>query len=258
MKQYNLIQQWKREEEIAHIHGWDFSHIDGRCVEDTDFPWGSYRQVIEYYLRPEMKLLDIDTGGGEFLLSLHHPHSNTAATENYPPNIELCQKTLLPLGIDFKAADGRGVLPYADDSFDLVIDRHGDFTPREIHRVLKPGGLFISQQVGAENDRELVTLLCGDLPLPFPEQYADKAATAFQKAGFAILRKEECFRPIRFYDVGALVWFARILPWEFPDFSVDTHMENLMKAQKILEQTGSIDGTVHRFLLVAHKNPELQ
>ncbi len=23
------IKRWKAEEEIAHIHGWDFSHIDG-------------------------------------------------------------------------------------------------------------------------------------------------------------------------------------------------------------------------------------
>ena len=54
----------------------------------------------------------------------------------------------------------------------MVINRHGDFNPDEIYRVLKPGGLFITQQVGAENDRELVELLCGQTDLPFPEQYA--------------------------------------------------------------------------------------
>ena len=66
-----------------------------------------------------------------------------------------------------------------------------------------------------------------------------------------LLRGEEAFRPIRFFDVGALVWFARIIQWEFPDFSVDTHLENLVNAQKILEERGSIDGSIHRFLLVA-------
>ena len=79
----HLYSQWKREEKIAYVHGWDFSHIDGRCLEDTDFPW-DYRQVIEDYRTPDKKLLDIDTGGGEFLLSLGHPCENTAATENYP------------------------------------------------------------------------------------------------------------------------------------------------------------------------------
>lgn len=247
-----LIKLWKREEEIAHIHGWDFSHIDGRYTENTDFPW-DYRQVIGQYLMPDRKLLDIDTGGGEFLLSLGHPHENTAATENYPSNVQLCKETLLPLGIDFRQADGNGRLPYDDGSFDMVIDRHGDFNPSEIYRVLKSGGIFVMQQVGAENDRELVELLCGDLPLPFPEQYADKAAEAFRKAGFSILRREECFRPIRFFNVGALTWFARVIPWEFPDFSVDTHLENLIRAQKLLEETGCIEGRTHRFLIVAQK-----
>lgn len=247
-----LIKNWKAEEEIAHIHGWDFSHIDGRYTEGTDFPW-DYRQVIMQHLKPDMKLLDIDTGGGEFLLSLGHPHENTAATENYPPNVELCRETLLPLGIDFRQADGNGELPYPNESFDMVIDRHGDFNPAEIYRVLKKGGMFVMQQVGAENDRELVELLCGKLPLPFPEQYADKAAAAFLKAGFSVLRKEACFRPIRFYDVGALTWFARVIPWEFPDFSVDTHLQNLLNAQRVLEETGFVEGRTHRFLLVAQK-----
>ena len=246
-----LIRTWKEEENIAYIHGWDFSHIDGRCME-APLPW-DYRQVIGEYLTPEMRLLDIDTGGGEFLLSLNHPFENTAATENFPPNVELCKEILLPLGIDFRPADGRGNLPFESDCFDIVINRHGDFNPAEIYRVLKPGGLFVTQQVGAENDRELVDLLCGKLPLPFPQQYADKAAKAFQEAGFKILRQEETFRSIRFADIGALVWFARVLPWEFPEFSVDTNIENLLKTQQILEEIGHIEGRIHRFLLVVQK-----
>ena len=185
MNKQELYNAWKREEEIAHIHGWDFSHIEGRFTEDTDFPW-DYREEIGKYLTPEMKLLDIDTGGGEFLLSLQHPPKNTAATENYPPNVQLCTKTLLPLGVDFRPADGNGALPYADESFHMVINRHGDFNPAEIYRVLKPGGVFVMQQVGAENERNLVQLLCGDVPLPFPDQYAQKAAEAFENAGVTL------------------------------------------------------------------------
>lgn len=251
MNRNEWSQNWKAEEAQARIHGWDFSHIAGRYTEE-DLPW-DYREVIKGYLRPEMKMLDIDTGGGEFLRSLGHPCENTAATENYPPNVALCREVLLPLGIDFRPGDGKGKLFFEDDRFDMVIDRHGDFNPEEIYRVLKPGGLFITQQVGAENDRELVTLLCGETAVPFPEQYLQVTSGKFEKAGFAILRGEECFRPIQFLDVGALVWFARIIQWEFPDFSVDTHLERLMNAKKILEERGSIDGRIHRFLLVAQK-----
>ena len=252
MNHDTLLSAWKAEEKIAYIHGWDFSHISGRYTEQDDLPW-DYRTVIGEYLNPEMKLLDIDTGGGEFLLSLHHPYENTAATENYTPNVELCKEVLLPLGIDFRACDGKGKLPFDDGCFDMVINRHGDFNPEEIYRVLKNGGLFITQQVGAENDRELVELLCGKTDMPFPEQYLELTSRKFQNAGFTILRGEEAFRPIRFFDVGALVWFARIIQWEFPNFSVNTHLEKLLNAQRILEERGSIDGSIHRFMLVVRK-----
>lgn len=110
MKEKELIDIWKREESVAHIHGWDFSHIEGKYTEETDLPW-NYQNIILDYLKPEMKLLDIDTGGGEFLLSLRHPYVKTSATEAYPPNIQLCKETLLPLGIDFRAGDGKDMLP---------------------------------------------------------------------------------------------------------------------------------------------------
>lgn len=252
MKKTDLIASWKQEESIAHIHGWDFSHIAGRYTEETDLPW-DYREEILARLTPEMKLLDVDTGGGEFLLALGHPHKNTAATESYPPNVDLCRQELLPLRVDFRPGDGADPLPYPDASFDMIINRHGDFNAADMFRLLKPGGWFLTQQVGAENDRELVKLLMGDLPLPFPEQCLQCAREKFEAAGFHIRKADECFRPIRFTDVGALTWFARIIEWEFPGFSVDTHLDSLMKAQQLLEKDGFVGGQTHRFLLIAQK-----
>ena len=246
------IARWKHEESIANMHGWDFSHIEDRYSEEDDFPW-DYRSVVLEYLKPDMQLLDADTGGGEFLLSLGHPYMNTAATEAWPPNIELCREVLLPLGVSFRTGSASDILPFDDESFDIIINRHGDFNAPDIFRLLKPGGLFITQQVGAENDRELVRLLLGDTPLPFPKQYLSIAEDSFRRAGFEILRSDECFRSIRFSDVGALVWFARIIEWEFPGFSVDACTENLLKAQQMLEQTGIIEGRTHRFMLAARK-----
>lgn len=75
---------WQQEEDAAQIHGWDFSHIHGRYQEEQDLPW-DYEAIVRRSLRRDDALLDFDTGGGEFLLSLHHPHSKTWATEGYPP-----------------------------------------------------------------------------------------------------------------------------------------------------------------------------
>ncbi|MBQ8821354.1 MAG: class I SAM-dependent methyltransferase [Lachnospiraceae bacterium] len=254
MNKEELLKYWLHEEEIAHIHGWDFSHIRGKYEEGNDLSW-DYREIIKKYLSPDMKLLDIDTGGGEFLLSLQHPNHNLAATESYPPNVELCKDVLLPLGIDFKEADGcDDRYPFADQSFDMVINRHGEFNAKEIWRILKPGGLFITQQVGAENDRELVELLLREVPpLPFPRQYLEIIQREFEDIGFTTIEAQEAYGPICFYDVGALVWFAKVIPWEFPDFNVWDCAEKLYRAQEILESKGVIQGRTHRFLLCVRK-----
>lgn len=136
----------------------------------------------------------------------------------------------------------------------MVINRHGSFNESEIWRVLKPKGIFITQQVGAENDRELVELLLNEIPpLPFPKQYLHQVQKSFEKAGFTTLEAEEAYRPIKFWNVGALVWFAHIIEWEFPGFNVKECLTKLYRAQEILEKNGVIEGRIHRFLYAGQK-----
>ena len=252
MTHQELKQQWLEEEAIAHIHGWDFSHIDGRCVDIGDLPW-SYEEIVQAHRRDEYKMLDIDTGGGEVLLTFGHPHENTYATEGYAPNVQLCRELFAPLGVHFEEMSDYSHMPFADDTFDLIINRHGSYDPAELYRTLKPGGLFITQQVGDDNDRELVDLLLPNTPRPFPGCNLTKQSRLFREAGFTILRGDEHFRPMRFYDTGALVWFARIIPWEFPDFSVETCFDRLLEVQHLIEQQGYAECFTHRYLLIAQK-----
>lgn len=247
-----LRKDWEAEEKTAHIHGWDFSHINNRYESDDDLPW-DYRKIINENRTDSMKLLDYDTGGGEFLLSLGHPYGNTAATEGYPPNVELCRKELLPLGIDFKACDNASDVPFADNSFDMIINRHGDFDPEEIFRMLRPNGMFITEQVGADNDLDLVKMVLPDMTSPFPELRLSIQKKKAEDAGLKVIRAEEAFRPICFYDIGAFVWFAHIIEWEFPGFSVERCFGELLKMQEKIDKNGVVEGSVHRFLIVARK-----
>lgn len=250
MEKQTLINQWLHEQETVHIKGWDFSHIEGRYKEEDDLPW-DFKNIISSYLHDTDYLLDMETGGGEFLLTFLSRPERTAAIEGYEPNIKICEERLLPLGIDFKAADGEELLPFEDNHFDIITNRHGSYNINEIKRVLKSGGLFLTQQIGAENDRELVKLLVGDVDIPYPEAYLSIAAQKFADNGFEIIEEAETYRPIEFYDVGALVWFARIIEWEFPGFEVGKYQDNLFKAQEILEKEGVIRGRIHRYYFVA-------
>ena len=253
MDKNKLKEEWLKEEKKAHIHGWDFSHIYGRYSEEENLPW-DFRTVINKYLKNNMKLLDMETGGGEFLLSLNHPKHNTSAIEGYQPNVELCKKVLLPLGIDFKEADGDEKIPFENEYFDIITNRHGAYNVTELKRVLKKDGIFITQQVGAENDRELVEMLLPKYKdLPYAEHYLNIKQQEISEQGFEILESGETFQPIKFFDTGALVWFAKIIEWEFPNFSVESHLENLYKVQEIIEANGAVEGRIHRFYIVGKK-----
>ncbi|MBQ8245510.1 MAG: SAM-dependent methyltransferase [Lachnospiraceae bacterium] len=252
MNEEYLKKIWKQEEELAHINGWDFSHLHGRYEAENDLPW-DYEKVVRGYLASDMQMMDYDTGGGEFLLSLEHPFEKTSATEGYAPNVELCREKLLPLGIHFKECNNPYNIPFEADSFDIMINRHGGFAPTEIYRLLRKSGVFITEQVGGDNERDLVEMVLPGTEKPFPELNLKTQRKKFEEAGFKILRAEETYRPIYFYDVGAFVWFAHIIEWEFPDFSVDKCFKQLLKMQEKIEKNGFVQGTIHRYLIVATK-----
>jgi len=255
MTNEELRKLWEREEACARITGWDFSHIEGRYEEEASLPW-DYAAIVRGVLRDDMRLLDQDTGGGEFLLTLGHPYANTAATEGYPPNVRLCRERLLPLGIDLRECADASRVPFADASFDIVINRHGDFDPRELKRLLRPGGLFVTQQVGCDNDRELVELVLPGTEKPFPHADLREQRAAFVREGFQILRAEEAFCPIRFYDVGAFVWFAHVIQWEFPGFSVNRCFHRLLRMEELIRREGKAEGRAHRYLIAARRPTE--
>lgn len=248
-----LYIKWKQEEEKAKIIGWDFSYIEDRFdSEEDNLPW-DYRTVIEKYVGGNDRLLDIDTGGGEFLLSLSHPYHFTSATEGYPPNVELCRNKLTALGIDFHEMSDYSHMPFADESFDVVINRHGSYDVNEIFRVLKKGGLFITQQVGELNDRELVELVLPSISVTFSDHNLKFQVKLFENAGFQVIESGEAFRPIKFYDTAAFVWFAKIIEWEFVGFSVDKCFEKLLQAEDEILKNGFISGNIHRFYIAARK-----
>ena len=53
--------------------------------------------------------------------------------------------------------------------------------------------------------------------------------------------------------MGALVYFAKVIEWEFPGFSVDKCAEQLWELQEQLERDGFIESREHRYLLAAQK-----
>jgi SAM-dependent methyltransferase len=242
---------WKKEEPNEFI-GWDFSHIKNRyCSEEL--PW-DYKSIVKSYLKENMSLLDMGTGDGKFLLSLNHPYKKTSVTEKYEPNYKLCTKELEPLGIEVNRVISDTDLPFDNNKFDLVINRHESFDVSEVKRILKPDGVFITQQVGGRNNICLSKALIKDYKPQFLNNELQIVKEDVAKNGFKVIYSNEFLPQLKFFDIGAVIYFASIIKWEFPNFSVDNNFDELYALSETLDKKGFIESREHRFIIVAKLN----
>lgn len=241
-------------EEAEHpFAGWDFSHIsDTGRVAEAPLSW-SYTSKLLMRLRNVQSLLDIDTGGGEFLAELQPLPPYTCATEAYAPNVSIAQQRLEQLGVQvYDLVDKEGVLPFGDEQFELVINRHGYYVPQEVMRVLKSGGTFITQQVGGSNEADLNTLL-GAGEYTYADWTLERAALELEVAGLNVMERRDDYPVVRYFDVGAIVYYLKVVSWQIPDFTVERYFDKLANIHDIIQAKGYIDVHYHRFLIVAQK-----
>lgn len=252
MKNKDLVQQWLNEEKLAkRFTGWDFSHLAHRWYNEQ-LPW-NYPEIVKQHLKNTDQLLDTGTGDAELLLSFGHPYDHTAVTETWQPNIDLLKKKLAPLGIQLYASRQENDMPNVSNNFDVITNSHDGLNLASIVRCLKTDGLFITEQVGATNNYSLSSFLADNYVPAYPQNTLVEVASNFVERGFQILQSDVAYPKIRFYDVGALVYYATIISWEFPAFSVSKCQTQLKQLQNIIDQTGFIESNEDRFLLVAKK-----
>jgi len=229
--------------------GWDFSYLAGRRVTiPAESSW-DYTGSVVAALHHAHSLLDMDTGGGEFLAALPWRPAHTYATEGYDPNVPVARQTLEPLGVEVVEAHDVAHLPFADGQFDMVINRHGAYAPHELRRVFAADGLFITQQVGSQTNRRLHELL-GDTT-PAGDWHVAAAVRDLEAAGFRIIEQREVFPITRFYDVGAIVYYLKAISWEIPDFTVDRYFDRLVEIHTLIQSDGCVDVPFHQFFVRA-------
>ncbi|ERJ12446.1 class I SAM-dependent methyltransferase [Haloplasma contractile] len=234
--------------------GWDFDYISQR-TEKKPLPW-DYKTFILNYLKPDDMLLDMGTGGGEFLLSLNHSYNNTCASESYKPNYNLCLNKLKPLGIDVRYFVKDGDIPFSDQVFNMIINRHDSYQPKKVYNSLKDGGVFITQQVGGLNNYLLSQKVLGYPYKDFDQNKWDleHAVAALEETGFDILFKDEVVSRCKYFDCYTLTYYCKIIQWEFPNFSVDSCLDQLNAINQEIDRNGFVEGQEHRFIIVARKN----
>jgi SAM-dependent methyltransferase len=233
------------------VRGWDFSWLEGRATEERP-PWGYAHLMGERMARAEAAL-DVDTGGGEVLATVLRPPGLLVATEGWRPNVAVARARLRPLGAHVVAATATSTLPFVDASFDLVVSRHPIVVLwDEIARVLRPGGTYLSQQIGAGTNRELTDFMMGPQPVN-ERRSAASARRGAEAAGLELVDLKECARRVTFFDVGAVVYFLRLVLWTVPGFTPEAYDVELRRLHEHIEREGSFVSTAQRLLVEARR-----
>jgi SAM-dependent methyltransferase len=228
------------------LDGWDFSWFAGRATEERP-SWG-YASLVADRLGDAGTVLDVQTGGGEvFAWSLAHARRRprlAVAVEQWQPEIAARK-------IDHvvKAAG----LPFREAAFDLVVSRHpvGTDWPATA-RILRPGGLFLSQQIGAGTNRELSEAMLG--PLPPPQwQHPEQIRAAAEAAGLEVLDVRGERLRLEFFDVAAVAHFLRKVIWTVPDFTIEKYRAQLRAVHDEISATGRFVSHSTRVLVEARK-----
>jgi SAM-dependent methyltransferase len=212
------------------FRGWDFSVLGDRLTLEPP-PWSLEAMVAEA-IDPDTTMLDMGTGGGEWLSGLTRS-SHAVATESWAPNVPVAAGRLQPLGVavvrDEGATDNvdqehqereerRGRLAFRAGAFDLVVNRHEAFVADEVWRVLRAGGVFLTQQV-TSGSAEFHRLLGLDPPA-VEELTLALVVDQLTRAGFTIEGSGEGVATTIFGDIGALAWYLSNVPWAVPGFTI--------------------------------------
>lgn len=242
--------------------GWDLS-CDGRIA--TVAPW-DFEAICDEYIRRAPNLLDMGTGGGEWLSGRPFRPGHAFATEAWPPNVPIARARLGPLGAEVVAVDdvpdnadhedgepAPALLPFADASFHLVTNRHESFAASEVARVLAPGGWFVTQQVASGFDAEIRALIGAPARPEAPAWNLGRAAGQVERAGLVVERRGEGSAVMTFADVGALAWYLRNVPFVLPGFAIPEYRARLEQLHYRIEAAGPLEVRDALFWLAARK-----
>lgn len=245
--------------------GWEFAWLGDR-LKSSPLAW-DFSEIVCAQAHSSPDMLDLGTGGGEWLSILPCRPRRTVATEGWAPNVEVAGARLRPLSVtvvsvnpapdnvDQRADEAeRGRLPFPPNSFELISSRHESYLASEVGRVLTPGGVFVTEQIGGDY---------GDyyeaLGLPRPAQQRPHFDLGFARgqleaAALVVVDGGEAAQETTFSDVGAFAWYLKAIPWVVGGFSISRYRPQLSRLQERVQRSGRIAVREPAFWLKAVKD----
>lgn len=239
---------------VGSVIGWDFSQIDSR-MKSYGKKW-NFTRILRDYVNKKTVLLDLGTGGGEMLLGIAPFVKKAYGIDHSESMVKTAKNNLrksLLKDVEFKFADTKKI-PFLDKSFDVVSCRHAPFYVKEVFRVMKPGGIFITQQVG-EKDKQNIKKIFGR-----GQSFGEKAGTLMNHyvkelkySGFKIIRRG-IYNATEYYaNMEDMIFLLRNTPI-IPDFDTKNDEKNLRKLEKKYGSKKGIKTNSYRFIIIAEKS----
>ena len=242
----NHLRPWI--EKARTFSGWSFPDLHIKHLDALP-PW-DYEAIAGEYAAGSRCAIDLGTGGGEVLQRVAADASaRFVATEEWSVNVPVARDRLALLGIPVIWASAEH-LPFRDETFDLVIDRHEALSPSDVGRVLTRGGTVVTQQCGPDNWLELRDFFPNAAVF---EDHWDGYAEGFEAAGLSVTRREYHRYRSAFGSLGEVVYLLLTAPWTVPDFDPLRDIEALFALEDALGTDDGIVLTETRYLLLAQK-----
>lgn len=232
--------------------GWDFSHLNSTEVGQG---WDFYEEVLKK-AKPTDTILDIGTGGGERILKIAHNFGAVYGIDYSQSMVDTANKNLQKTklhNVKFLVMNS-SKLDFPDNYFDIVTDRHCDFTPSEVFRVLKKGGYFFTQQVSEDDQRNIKKAFGRGQAYEIKDgTLKNKYLKQLKKLGFKKINSFDYDSKVTYKTEKDYIFMLRYTP-TLPEFGKRKNDFEILK--KFIEENKTkkgIETNSKRFMIIATK-----
>ena len=234
------------------MEGWDLDEVKRESVGPG--PSWDYVARARELVADAQAVLDMGTGGGEVFSTICEVYAGLAvATEAWHPNVSVAARRLSARGTEVVHASGSN-LPFASQSFDVVLNSHEDLSPPDVARVLRPGGCVLTQQVGRNEWQEIAQFFPRTSKEGRPDRFHTYQA-GFESAGLTVIFARSHDTPVAYHSLGDVVYmFTVVMPqWRNHDFDLEHDLDALLALERELSGEKGIILTESRFVIEAVK-----
>lgn len=241
--------------EVGKEIGWNFEKVNYSVKSLSDFNY--YKEVVSH-ITSKTKMLDIGCGSAEKAARFYGFARKIYLTDFEPEmlvrakrNVEKFYENDLKLKnkFNFKILNCEGPFDFPDCYFDLVVSRHCGANMKEVFRVLKPGGVFVSEDYSSYDCLEIKEVFKRGQNYkeePFYKRVVNECVdTGFSKIEFLRFEEIEYYKSVD--DLKYLLQHTPILN----GFDEDLDNEKLMEyVNKFSSKKGiRLNRRLHAFVL---------